>query len=166
MKFSIKQINSALIISAALFSASASAAVTVEDAWVRATVGGQQATGAFMKLTSDKDAKLVEAKSDISKAVEIHEMAMQDDVMKMRQIPSLDLPKSQVVELKPGSYHIMFIGLNNQVKENDEVALQLVVENADGSKETVDIKAPAKPLAGADENFMHGKPMQMKKHGH
>ena len=165
MKFSIKPIHSALIISAALFSVSANAAVTVEDAWVRATVEGQQATGAFMKLTSDTDGKLVKAKSDISKSVEIHEMAMQDDIMKMRQIPNLDLPKGEVVELKPGSYHIMFIDLHNQVKENDEIALQLVVENNDGSKETIDIKAPAKPLAKPAKGSMNDKPMQMKKHG-
>ncbi|NLY34506.1 MAG: copper chaperone PCu(A)C [Alcaligenaceae bacterium] len=168
MKFLIKPINSVLIISAALFSASASAAVTVEDAWVRATVQGQQATGAFMKLTSDTDGKLIEAKSNISKAVEIHEMAMQDDVMKMRQIPSLDLPNGKQVELKPGGYHIMFIDLHNQVKENDEVELQLVVENNDGSKETIDIKALAKPLAKSAESSMHGhgQPVQMNKHGH
>lgn len=166
MKFLIKPINSVLIISAALFSAAASAAVTVEDAWVRATVQGQQATGAFMKLTSDTDGKLIEAKSNISKAVEIHEMAMQDDVMKMRQIPSLDLPNGKLVELKPGGYHIMFIDLHHQVKENDEIDLQLVVENKDGSKETINIKAPAKPLAKSAESSMHGQPMQMNKHGH
>ncbi|MFA5703464.1 MAG: copper chaperone PCu(A)C [Advenella sp.] len=166
MKFLIKPINSVLIISAALFSAAANAAVTVEDAWVRATVQGQQATGAFMKLTSDTDGKLIEAKSNISKAVEIHEMAMQDDVMKMRQIPSLDLPNGKLVELKPGGYHIMFIDLHHQVKENDEIDLQLVVENKDGSKETINIKAPAKPLAKSAESSMHGQPMQMNKHGH
>lgn len=166
MKFLIKPINSALIVSAVLFSASASAEVTVEDAWVRATVPGQQATGAFMKLTSDKDGKLIEAKSNISKAVEIHEMAMQDDVMKMRQIPALDLPNGKQVELKPGGYHIMFIDLHNQVKENDEVELQLVVENNDGSKETIDIKALAKPLTKSAETAKHGEPMSMHKHGH
>lgn len=166
MKFLIKPINSALIVSAVLFSASASAAVTVEDAWVRATVPGQQATGAFMKLTSDKDGKLIEAKSNISKAVEIHEMAMQDDVMKMRQIPTLDLPNGKQVELKPGGYHIMFIDLHNQVKENDEVDLQLVVENNDGSKETIDIKALAKPLTKSAETAKHDEPMSMHKHGH
>lgn len=171
MKRSFKQVNLALLTGLSLFAASANAAVVVEEAWVRGTVPGQQATGAFMKLTSDTNGKLVRAKSDVAKSVEIHEMVMDGDVMKMREIPSLDLSKNQLVELKPGGYHIMFIGLHDQVKENDDIALELVVENADGTRENIALKAPVKPLAAkADQSvnaMNHGENQHAEmKHGH
>lgn len=155
MKLSFKQANLALVTSLSLFTVTANAGVTVNEAWVRGTVPGQQATGAFMRLTSDTNAKLVEAKSGIAKSVEIHEMVMEDDVMKMRQIPNLDLPKDKVVELKPGGYHIMFIDLHEQVKENNEVALELVVENQDGSVENIVVKAPVKSLTAKADSSTH-----------
>jgi copper(I)-binding protein len=65
--------------------------VKVDDAWVRGTVAQQKATGAFMRLTPEKNARLVAASSPVAGVVEIHEMAMENDVMKMRQIPGLDL---------------------------------------------------------------------------
>ncbi|NLY63792.1 MAG: copper chaperone PCu(A)C [Alcaligenaceae bacterium] len=148
--------GAALFSGAVLLSASVQAEVVVENAWVRATVEGQQATGAFMDLTSKKGGKLVEAKSDIAKTVEIHEMAMENDVMKMRQIESLDLPENSKVALKPGGYHIMFIDLLERVKENDEIAMQLFVVNTDGSQETIDVKAIAKPLNSVAKASMNG----------
>ena len=78
------------------------ATLKVDDAWVRATVPSQHATGVFMRLTSSAPARLVGVESDAAKHVEVHELAMQDNVMKMRQIPALDLPAGQPVELKPG----------------------------------------------------------------
>ena len=59
------------------------AQVTVSDAWARAVVPGQMATGAFMRLTSATDATLVDAASPAAKIVEIHEMKMDGGVMKM-----------------------------------------------------------------------------------
>ena len=82
--------------------ASAHAQVTVDEPWVRATVAQQQATGAFMRLSSKADSALVQADSPAAQHVEIHEMIMENDVMKMRQIPRLALPAGQTVELKPG----------------------------------------------------------------
>ena len=64
--------------------------VKVEDAWVRGTVATQKATGAFMRLTPSANARLVEAKSPVAGVVEIHEMTLEKDIMKMRQIPGLD----------------------------------------------------------------------------
>ena len=72
--------------------------VKVEDAWVRGTVSTQKATGAFMRLTPSANARLVEAQSPVAGVVEIHEMAMEKDVMKMRQIPGLDLAAGRTME--------------------------------------------------------------------
>jgi copper(I)-binding protein len=128
---------------------SAQAQVTIDDAWVRATVPNQPATGAFMQLTSRTDAKLVAVESPVAKAGEVHEMAMQNDVMKMRQIEGLALPAGQRVELRPGGYHVMLMGLHQQVKDGDKVPLTLVFEGADGKRESVSIEAPVRPLNSA-----------------
>ena len=126
--------------------AQGAAAVTVKDPWVRATVAQQKATGAFMRLTSKADIKVVEARSPIAGVVEIHEMAMENDVMKMRAVPALDLPAGKTVELKPGGYHVMLMDLKGPVKEGDMVSLSLVLESKDGQREMLEVKAPVRAL--------------------
>lgn len=74
-----------------LGSSLACAEVTIADPWVRATVPAQKATGAFMQMTSTTNVKLVAAQSPVANVVEIHEMKMDNNVMKMRQITGLDL---------------------------------------------------------------------------
>ncbi len=125
------------------------AALKVEDAWVRATVPSQHATGVFMRLTSAAPARLVAVESTVAKHTEVHEMAMQDDVMKMRQVAAIDLPAGQPVDLKPGGYHVMLIDLADQVKVGDAVALTLVVEDANHQQRRVPVTAVARPLAAA-----------------
>lgn len=122
------------------------AEVSVAEPWVRATVPAQRATGAFMHLKSDSDARLVSAASPVAGVVEIHEMVMENDVMKMSPIPGLELPAGQDVELKPGGYHVMLMDLKQQVKVGDEVPLTLTIENKDGSRQTLEIKAATRPL--------------------
>ena len=122
------------------------AQVTVKDPWVRATVSAQKATGAFMQITSAQDARLVEAKSPVAGVVEVHEMVMEKDVMKMRAIKGLDLPAGKTVELKPGGYHVMLMDLKEQMKEGATVPVTLVIEGKDKKRSTVEIKAPVKPL--------------------
>ena len=100
------------------------AAIDVKNPWVRATVAQQKATGAFMQLTAKADTRLVAAQSPVAGVVEIHEMAMDHNVMKMRALPAgLALPAGQTVELKPGGYHVMLLDLKGQVKEGDTVPL-------------------------------------------
>ncbi|ATE59545.1 copper chaperone PCu(A)C [Thauera sinica] len=147
---------------AALFSLAALPAfadVTVADAWVRATVPQQKATGAFMRLTSDTNARLLSGTSPVAGAVEIHEMVMEGQVMKMSPVPSLELPAGKTVELKPGGYHVMLMDLKGQVKEGDKVPLSLVVEGRDGKRQTLEISAPVRPLnaAAGGMEMQHGK---------
>ena len=122
------------------------AQVTVKEPWVRATVPAQKATGAFMQITSAQDARLVEAKSPVAGVVEVHEMVMEKDVMKMRAIKGLDLPAGKTVELKPGGYHVMLMDLKEQVKEGATVPVTLVIEGKDKKRSTVEVKAAVKPL--------------------
>ncbi len=136
----------ALILAALTVAAAAHAQVTVKDPWVRATVPQQKATGAFMQLTAAKDARLVSALSPVAGVVEIHEMAMDNNIMKMRAVPGLDLPGGKAVDLKPGGYHVMLMDLKGPVKEGDMVPVTLVVEGRDGKRETLEVKAMARAL--------------------
>ena len=135
-----------MILAATLFAAPAvHAQVDIAEPWVRATVPGQKTTAAFMKITSQTDAKLVDARTALAGRTEIHEMAMDGDTMKMRQVPNLPLPAGATVELKPGGFHIMLFELAAQAKEGDIVPLTLVIETG-GKQETVEINAAVHPL--------------------
>ena len=129
---------------AVLASAAAHAQVTVDKPWVRTTVAQQTTTGAFMTITSAQGGKLVSASSPIAASVEVHEMKMEGDVMKMRPVDALPLPAGKPVDLKSGSYHVMMMGLKAPVKAGDVVPIKLVVEDAKGKRETVDVKAAAR----------------------
>lgn len=136
-----------LALAAALLAGvAAQAQVQVRDAWIRATVPQQKATGAFMQLQAAQDSKLVSASSPAAPIVEVHEMAMRDGVMRMRQVPAVALPAGKTVELKPGGYHIMMMDLPQQMKAGDSVPLSLVFEGKDGKRETVEVKVPVRPL--------------------
>jgi len=76
-------------------------------------------------------------------------------VMKMRAVPMLELPAGKAVELKPGGYHVMLLDLKQQLRNGDTVPLSLVVEGKDGQRETVEIKAPVKPLATPGHDMKH-----------
>ena len=132
------------IVAASLLAATAQAQVTVKDAWVRATVPQQKATGAFMQIrnTSDAERKLVKATSPISDKVQLHTHMNENGVMKMREIPEIVVPASGKVELKPGSYHIMLIEMKSELKEGDLVPISMSFD--DGS--TSEVEATVRKL--------------------
>jgi hypothetical protein len=132
-----------------------SAQTQVNDAWVRATVAGQQSTGAFMTLQADSDSKLLSVQSPVANTVQIHQSSMKDDVMSMRQVESVALPAGKPVSFDPHGYHVMLIDLTAQVKAGDKVPLTLTVENAKGEKETIQVQAEARALGMADHSKMH-----------
>ena len=131
------------------------AQTAVKDPWVRGTVPTQKASGAFMHITSTAGGKLVAAASPVAGVVEIHEMTMDGNVMKMRAVPGLDLPAGKTVELKPGGYHVMLMDLKQQLKPGETVPLTLTIEGKDGKRETIEVKAPVKPLATPGHDMKH-----------
>ncbi len=136
-------------------SAWAQTTVKIEDAWVRGTVAQQKATGAFMRLTPSQNARLVSASTPVAGVVEIHEMALENDIMKMRQIPGLDLAAGRTMELKPGGYHVMLMDLKQPMKGGDTVPLTLVFEDAAGKRFSQDIQAPVTALGGGNAPMQH-----------
>lgn len=124
------------------------AETVVADAWVRATVAQQRATGLFAKITSTTGGKLVGASSPAAGVTEVHEMSMDGNTMRMRAVQGgLELPAGQTVELKPGGFHIMLMDLKQQVKEGETVTVTLDIQGPDGKTEQVLVQAPAKALS-------------------
>jgi periplasmic copper chaperone A len=138
-----------LLAALAFASAAVSAQTTVTDAWVRGTVAPQKATGAFMQITSAQGGKLVSVQSPLAGVAEVHEMAMDGNVMKMRPVSALDLPAGKAVELKPGGYHVMLMDLKQPLKSGESVPLTLIVEGKDGKRETLELKVPVKAAGSA-----------------
>jgi periplasmic copper chaperone A len=141
---------------AALAAQSAWAAnISVTDAWARATMPGQKVSGAYMQLQSDADARLVSASSPAVPRVEVHEMKMDGDVMRMREVKSIDLPKGKRISLEPGGYHIMLMNLTKPITAGEVIPLTMVVESG-GKRQTVEVKAEARaPDSGAMQHHPH-----------
>ena len=142
--------RAALVLSLALGGMAAwaqTAAVQVEGAWARATVQGQKGTGAFMSLTAKDATRLVGVSSPVAGVAEVHEMKMEGDVMKMRAVPSLDLPAGKKVEFKPGGYHVMLMDLKAPLAKDSTVPVTLLFKDAKGVESRLELKLPVTTTA-------------------
>lgn len=146
-------VAAALLASAATLPAWA-ANITVTDVWARATMPGQPVSGAYMQIRSDADARLVSASSPAVPRVEMHEMKMDGDVMRMREVKAIDLPKGKTVSLEPGGFHIMLMNLPKPIAAGDVIPLILTVESG-GKQQTVEVKAEARSPMGAAMPMQH-----------
>jgi copper(I)-binding protein len=134
------------LLAAGLFSTSALAQVTVTAPWVRATVPNQKASGAFMQVQSAKAARLVGISTPVAGRAELHEMAMENNTMRMRQVDAIDLPAGKAVNLASGGYHVMLFDLKRQLKEGERVPVTLVVQDGTKKSSSVTVEAQVKPL--------------------
>jgi hypothetical protein len=136
----------------------AQATVQIEEAWVRGTVAQQKASGAFMRLTANQNLRLVEASSPVAAVTEIHEMAMQQDVMTMRRVPGIDLVAGQTTELKPGGFHVMLMDLKQPLQAGQTVPITLVFEGANKARVSQVVQATVRPLGqgAAPATHSHG----------
>ena len=120
--------------------------VEVVAPWTRATVRLLKVSSAYMELRSAQGATLVGASSPVAGSVELHEMRMEGDLMKMRLVPRLPLPAGKPVVLKPGGYHLMLYDLKQQLQEGTRVPIRLEFESAGGRRDSVEIQAEVRPL--------------------
>jgi copper(I)-binding protein len=130
----------------------------VDGAWARASVQGQSASGAFMKLTAREPLSLVGATTPAAGIAEVHEMKMEGDVMKMRPIDALALPAGKPVELKPGGHHLMLMDLKAPLQAGTRVPLTLTFRDAKGQTSKLELSVPVLTRAPA------GAPAHMHKH--
>jgi copper(I)-binding protein len=109
------------------------AAVDVHDAWARVSVVGQAASGAYAKLLAPAGARLVGGSTPAADRVEVHEMKMDGDVMRMRELErGLELPVNTAVELRPGGVHLMLMGLKQPLAAGNSVPLTLRFVDREG----------------------------------
>lgn len=144
---------------AAVFSLMASFAqaqtpLSASDGWVRwvPPVSGNSAAYFTLSNQSDKAAVLVAADSDVAKAVEIHAVEKQGELMQMKQVESLSIPAGDEVVFQPGSYHIMLIGLKAPLQEGQKVALSLRFEGGDSVAVSLPVQKEAGQHAGHDHH--------------
>jgi periplasmic copper chaperone A len=112
--------------------------VAISDAWAHATPSGSHMGAIYLKLISAKGDRLLRASvpHSITSETQIHETVVHHDsttggdTMEMHQVESVDLPAGQTVELKPGSFHLMLIGLKHALKAGDKVSVTLHFEKA------------------------------------
>ena len=140
----------ATALSALIFCAAASAQVTITDPWVRGTVPQQKASGLFMQIDAAQDVRLIGGSSPVAGVVEVHEMAMEGDVMKMRALKNgLEIAKGRTMALKPGGYHVMLMELKQPLKEGETIDLTLVFEKAGEVAVKVPVLKVGSPGPGA-----------------
>ena len=117
--------------------------IKVEQAYTRSTVPGQMAAGGFMKIENKGTAdQLVSASSPVAGEVQLHEMAMEGNVMKMRQVKDIAVPAGGSVELKPGGLHLMFMNIKAPLTAGESVPVKLKFAKAG----EVEVKMPVNAM--------------------
>ncbi len=158
-----QRFTTSLLLAATLLAGNAyaqsAAPATVEGAWARATVAGQKASGAFMRITASEPLQLLRAETPMAGHAEVHEMKMDGSVMRMRALPQLDLPVGQTVELSPGGHHIMLMDLKAPLTKDTQLPLTLVFKDAKGAEQRMQLQLPvatkAPGASGAAAMPMH-----------
>lgn len=137
--------------------------LTVNQAQARASMGKMPNSAAFLQIENKgkSDDALLSATSPAAQQVELHQMSMEGDVMKMRAVDSVDIKAGDKLEMKPGQgYHLMLMGLKKPLKAGDKFPLTLNFRKAGKvpvSVEVVEMNMPAKPAGGEgmDEHHDH-----------
>ena len=119
--------------------------LTIENPWARETVAAVPNSAGYMTIKNDGDApdRLVKAASDVAAKVELHTMAMEGDVAKMRPVDGVDVPAHGEADLAPGGLHIMLVGLKAPLKEGTSFPLTLTFEKAGD----VTVEVPVEDIA-------------------
>jgi copper(I)-binding protein len=117
--------------------------IKIENAYTRSTVPGQQVAGGFMKIENKGGVdQLISASSPVAGEVQLHEMAMDGNVMKMRQVKDIAVPAGATVELKPGGLHLMFMNIKAPLAAGETVPVKLKFAKAG----EVEVKMPVNAM--------------------
>ena len=127
--------------------------IKVDHAYTRATVPGQQVAGGFMKIENKGNGtdQLVSASSPVASEVQLHEMAMEGNVMKMRQVKDIAVPAGGSVELKPGGLHLMLMNIKAPLAAGESVPVKLKFAKAG----EVEVKMPVNAMGQAGGAMKH-----------
>ena len=142
----------AVLLAACLLAPAAAAqgSVTVEQPWARPTAPRQTTGAAYMRLFSPAGDRLVHASSPVAVRAEVHEMRMDGDVMRMREVGGgLELPPGEAVALAPGGLHVMLIGLRERLAVGQHFPLKLEFERGGSVEVEVAVGVPDRPASPA-----------------
>lgn len=129
--------------------------VTVRDAWTRATVPGQKVAGVYFDIESNADARLVGVDTALTAAAEIHQMSMEDGIMRMRAVPGVQLPAGKTVRFEPGGYHVMLFDLPRQLRAGERILVELLVQDASGQRSRLVAEVEVRNLDGSKVRHHH-----------
>ena len=155
---SIKTFIAATAVATMAFTSAAMAGdIVISKPWARASAGMAKAGAAFMYILNEtgKDDTLIAAKADVSAKIELHTHIMDGGVMKMREVEGgIPVKNGMTQELKPGSYHIMFMGLHAPLKEGSTFPVTLVFKN--GMEKTINVEVQSPGSMGGMGGMNHG----------
>jgi copper(I)-binding protein len=138
----MKSVLAALLLSVPFLAAAQATPVKVERAWARSTVQGQDSTGAYMTLTSGEPLTLLGARTPAAGIVEIHQMKMEGDVMKMRAADALPLKPGTPLQFAPNGYHFMLMDLKAPFRAGTRIQMTLRFRDAKGAERTQEVAVP------------------------
>lgn len=115
--------------------------VQVSEAWAKATVPGQKVGGVYMKIIARENMRLTAVKTAAAETAQVHQMKMENGIMRMRSVPSLELPAGKTVKLEPGGYHIMLFNLRQSLVAGQKLKLELTVEDASKRQHRIAVEA-------------------------
>ena len=131
-------------------------ALDVADPWSRATPKGASVAAGYMKISNSGTApdRLMSGSSDVASKFEVHEMTMENGVAKMRPVNGgLEIKPGQTVEFKPGSFHIMFVGLKKPLANGDHIKATLMFERAGTLNVEFDVHEMGASTTGAKDSM-------------
>ncbi len=115
--------------------------VKVLDPWARATVPGQKVGGVYMEIVARENLRLAGVKTAAAETAEVHQMKIENGMMRMRAMPFLELPAGKSVKLEPGGYHIMLFDLRHSLVTGQKLKLELTLEDAAKRRHRVPVEA-------------------------
>jgi copper(I)-binding protein len=138
--------------------------IVVSQAWSRATPKGSKVGGGYLTIENKGSApdRLTGASSDVAGSVQVHEMSMENGIMKMRPVDNgLTIDPGKTVKLAPGGYHLMMMDLKAPLKQGEKVPVTLDFEKA--GKVTISLEVEGVGAQGPGGSSGAGDNMQMKK---
>src|SRR4051812_21221664 len=114
--------------------------VKIVDPWARATVPGQKVGGVYMEIVARENLRLTGIKTSAAESAQVHQMKVENGMMRMRAVAFLQLPAGKPVKLEPGGYHIMLYDLRRSLVSEQELSLELTFEDAAKQQHRVPIK--------------------------
>jgi copper(I)-binding protein len=135
--------------------------LVISQAWSRATPGGAKVAGGYLTIENKGTAadRLVSVSADIAVKADVHEMAMDNGVMKMRPLDKgLAIDPGKTVKLAPGGYHLMLQQLKGPLKEGDKVPVTLEFEKAGKVAVSLEVQGVGAQAPGGGGNMMKKMP--------